>query len=113
MTLADILGYDELDLVVELIANRWTVVRAATVPKSNGIARNDGLQTREERDETLRRQDWEHKNAALAPASRPGIDGGSEGYPHVYRSHEAGNALSAHGRKYALPMGSVHHDHEV
>ncbi|KAI6880595.1 Sec63-domain-containing protein, partial [Hortaea werneckii] len=46
--------------------------------------------------------DIDHKTASLAAAQNRG----GEQYPHVYKAHDAGNTLSSHGKKYALPMGS-------
>ncbi|KAF2654474.1 Sec63-domain-containing protein [Lophiostoma macrostomum CBS 122681] len=105
MMLADIVGYEELDLVADLIAHRHTIVK----PPS-GQTQTDGLfgrlQTKAEREEALRRQDYEHKHAALAPA----LDRKGPQYPHVYRTHEAGNKLSAFGNKYKLPADHGHYD---
>lgn len=103
--LADVLGFEELDLVTDLIAHREAIKRSQHEPAA--AAKNAmGLMTRAEREEALRRQDWEHKNATLAPA----MDRQGPQYPHVYRAHEAGNKLSAYGKKYALPPGTKHHD---
>ncbi|KAF2177516.1 Sec63-domain-containing protein, partial [Zopfia rhizophila CBS 207.26] len=106
MMLADILGYDELDLVVDLIAHRRGITNSLNeLSQKTGVIGR--LQTREEREEALRKQDYEHKHAALGPKlNREGPQ-----YPHIYRTHEAGNKISAYGRKYALPQGSTHDDH--
>jgi antiviral helicase SLH1 len=96
MTLVDILGYDELDLLTEIIASRRSLL---TVSKS----RPSGLLSKEEREARLRQADHDHKNAKLAPANTSS----GEEYPHIYRSSkQSGNTLSAHGTKFALPMGS-------
>lgn len=111
MSLADIIGYDDLDLVIDLISHRQEIL---TAPIENGIAkdRRDGplgrLQTKQEREESLRRQDWQHKNAALAPAASRG----DPEYPHVYRAHKANNLLAPGGHKYALPVGSERKEHD-
>ncbi|KAK5128381.1 hypothetical protein LTR85_003049 [Meristemomyces frigidus] len=95
MTLADILGFEELDLVSDVIGHRKQIL-------SQPVKAPSGLLSRAERDARLRQADFEHKSAALsAPQIRSG-----EQYPHVYRSHDAGNMLSSHGKKYALPVGS-------
>lgn len=108
MSLVDLLGYGELDLVAELISHRREITRSLRV---GAIADEpvNRLQTKEERERSLRRQDWEHKHAALGPATR------REAiiYPHVYKTHEAGNILSTHGHKYALPKNSERREHEV
>jgi antiviral helicase SLH1 len=106
MMLADIVGYDELDLVADLIAHRSEVLKPAHEPAHQKGTGTERLQTRAEREEALRRQDFEHKHATLAPA----LDRKGPQYPHVYKTHEAGNKLSAYGKKYALPPDSKHDD---
>lgn len=107
--LTDIVGFDDLDLVIELISHRHEIVALPLdLPRSD-----DGLlgklQTRKEREEALRRRDFEHKNTVLGPAlNRDGPD-----YPHVYKAHSAGNSLSAGGKKYGLPDGSERKEREV
>ena len=108
MSLAETVGYDDLDFVIELIEHRQLIVSQSTQEQS--VKNNDltRLQTRQEREETLRRQDYEHKHASLGPAlNRQGPQ-----YPHVYKAHDAGNTLAAGGRKYALPVGSERIEHE-
>ncbi|KAI9802946.1 MAG: hypothetical protein M1825_002177 [Sarcosagium campestre] len=106
--LIDILGFDDLNLVSDIIAHRSSTLesREPLEQKPNGIL--GGLQTRKERDEALIRQDFEHKHAPLA--ARTDRDGPQ--YPHVYKTHTAGNTLTASGKKYALPLGSSKMDHE-
>ncbi|KAM0707057.1 hypothetical protein Q7P35_006388 [Cladosporium inversicolor] len=95
MTLADILGFDELELVSDVIKYRKQINSDTSKPPS-------GLLSKAERDARLRQQDREHKSAPLSEAQ---IRSGTE-YPHVYKANDAGNTLSSHGKKYALPMGS-------
>ncbi|OQO10442.1 hypothetical protein B0A48_03739 [Cryoendolithus antarcticus] len=95
MTLADILGFDELELVADIIKHRKQILSEPSRPPG-------GLLTKAERDARLRQQDLEHKTATLATAQ----DRSASQYPHVYRAHDAGNSLSAAGRKYMLPVGS-------
>ncbi|KAF2731847.1 Sec63-domain-containing protein [Polyplosphaeria fusca] len=106
MMLIEVLGYDALDLVADLIAHRKQIVLSMAEQRehSNGIVGR--LQTRAERDEALRKQDYEHKHVSLAPS----MDRTGPQYPHIYRAHQAGNKLSAYGKKYALPPDSQHHD---
>ena len=108
MLLADILGYSDLDFVIELIAHRRQVLSESydDLGPMNGVLGH--LQSREQREQALRRLDYEHKTAALEPAQnrkRPQ-------YPHVYKVHSAGNTLAVGGRKYALPEGSKRTEHE-
>jgi antiviral helicase SLH1 len=106
MLLVDILGYEELDFVAELITHRQDVLsdHAAQHAGRNGVLGR--LQTRQEREDALKRADYEHKHAPLAAAQ---IRTGQQ-YPHIYTSSESGNTLSAYGKKYALPMGSKRED---
>ncbi|GAB1729288.1 hypothetical protein NU195Hw_g3501t1 [Hortaea werneckii] len=95
MTLADTLGFEELDLVSDIIASRKQLL-------SQPVKQPSGLLSKAERDARLRQADIDHKTASLAAAQNRG----GEQYPHVYKAHDAGNTLSSHGKKYALPMGS-------
>ncbi|KAI9730047.1 MAG: hypothetical protein M1818_008316 [Claussenomyces sp. TS43310] len=108
-TLTDIIGFDDLDFVIELISHR----RELTAPSpfvASGSA--DGLlgllRSKRQREEALRQRDYEHKHATLGPSLQ--TDGPQ--YPHVYKAHSAGNALDTRGRKYALPIGSERKEHE-
>ena len=107
MSLADTLGYDDLDFVIELIIHRKDISAQEGQDAStmNGI---HGLQTRQQREIALHRQDQSHKISALGPAqNREELQ-----YPHVYKVHSAGNTLSSGGRKYGLPEGSKKIEHE-
>lgn len=101
--LTDLVGLDDLDFVIELLAHRSEIVTAAHFQNIPASEPSPGWRflTKAEREEALRVQDYEHKNAALAPslAREPR-------YPHVFKEYEAGNSLSHSGRKYALPQGS-------
>lgn len=98
MTLADILGFEELDLVSDILKNRKSILSAPTPAPS----RPSGILSKTEREARLREQDRSHKRAPLAAAQNRS----QAEYPHIYKAHDAGNTLSSQGRKYALPMGS-------
>ena len=109
MSLADILGYDDLDFVIELISHRKEIL-AASLPsthQTDGLFQ--GLQSRQDREASLRKQDYDHKHTALAPA----FDRSGPKYPHVYKSEfaAAGNMLDVSGRRFALPMGTTRIEH--
>ena len=102
MSLANLIGLDDLDLVIEIIKHRGEIVRteSKTLEHTNGVLGH--LLTKEEREVALRQQDFEHKSTTLGPAlNRDGPE-----YPHVYKAHSAGNTLDVRGRKYGLPLGS-------
>ena len=105
--LTDIIGFDDLDLVIDLL-NRREKFRdqSKAFPKDEILGR---LQTRAQREEALRQQDLEHKTASLPSA----VDRDEVQYPHVYKSHEAGNFVSTSGKSYALPYGTKKTDNEV
>lgn len=108
ISLAEVVGYDALDFVIELIAHRTEILAPSAFSR---IQERDiflGLQTREERERALQIQDYEHKNAKIGLAQNRE----ATTYPHVYKAHSAGNMLSAGGRKYGLPAGSKRIDHE-
>jgi len=104
MSLADIVGYDDLEFVIELIAHRKEMVKEPT----GGAAQTDGLfaglQTKAQREAALQQQDWSHKHTKLAAAH----DRTGPVYPHVYKSESAaaGNLLSVSGQRFSLPVGS-------
>ena len=103
MTLADVIGYDDLDFVIDLMSHRREILAQKT---QDGVL--DHLQTRQEREAGLRQADREHKTGKLRAAQKRG----DEQYPHVYKAAITGNTLSAGGRKYGLPEGSQRTEHE-
>ena len=108
MSLTDIIGYDDLDFVTELISHRKSVLSLPSQGSKSKSGILNRLQTRQEREAALERQDFEHKHATLGPAlNREGPQ-----YPHVYKTYDAGNALGTGGKKYALPVGSERTEHE-
>ena len=108
MSLPDIVGYDDLDFAIELIAHRKDIVAAPSPVPQHKDGAFAGLQTKQAREQALRLQDYEHKHAKLGPA----LNREGSSYPHVYKAHNAGNTLSAGGRKYGLPEGSKRTEHE-
>jgi antiviral helicase SLH1 len=108
MMLADMLGYDELDFVTELLGHRKELLQDSKNGQDQQIGLDGRLLTRREREEALRRADLEHKSAPLAAH----VDRSGAEYPHVYKAHDSGNLLSSHGKKYALPLGSQRTEHE-
>lgn len=116
MSLAEIVGFDDLDFVIELIAHREDILMSIPTPASTTTAtqeQTDGLmagsgqlQTRAEREQALRQQDYEHKNSSLAAMQTRE----EPRYPHVYKLHDSRNMLAWGGKKYALPMGSNEDD---
>lgn len=108
-TLTDIVGFDDLDFVIELISHRKELTApspfADPKPGEGVLGR---LQTKRQREEALRRRDYEHKHAKLGPSlNRDGPQ-----YPHVYKAHSAGNTLADGGKRYALPVGSERKERE-
>lgn len=119
--LADLVGFDDIEIVEELLASRSYFVNALS-----------------ERDRTTRESPTSEKAktgavvASLAPqdvrrrleetlranASRPLFTGvaqeAPEVLPHVYSSSSMiqGGSLSQFGSKYALPLGTTRHDYE-
>ena len=108
MSLAEIIGYGDLDFVIELIANRREILKSTTLKTTSANGILSKLQTKEQREQALNQQDYEHKNARIGPA----LSREEPNYPHVYRTHNAGNTLSIGGRQYGLPEGSKKIEHE-
>ena len=108
MSLANILGYHDLDFVIELIAYREVLAlpQMQVASESNGIL--DHLQTMEQKKKILRRQDIVHKAAGLGSAQNRD----EPQLPHVYKTHSVSNTLAVGGRKYGLPHGSQRTEHQ-
>lgn len=106
MALADILGLEDLDLVIEIMGHRQELSAEPRAPPVDGVLGR--LQTKQEREAALRQQDYDHKHASLGPV----LNRGEEQYTHVYKSHRVGNILDAAGKKYSLPPGSSRKDYE-
>ncbi|KAJ5943789.1 hypothetical protein N7516_003957 [Penicillium verrucosum] len=104
MSLAEVVGFDDLDLVIELIAHRGEILsdKGPRLEYQTDGLMAGRLQTRTEREHALQQRDFEHKNAALMPAQTRS----EPSYPHVFKQHTSGNTLSASGKKYGLPLGS-------
>lgn len=98
-SLTDIVGFEDLDLIIELLAHRSELTASSASPA--GGQSGSRLLTKAEREDALRRQDHEHKTQSLAAASAR-----EPQYPHVYKAYNAGSILSHSGRKYGLPPGS-------
>ena len=66
MSLVEIVGFDDLDFVIELISHRKEILsdQSTSMKQTDGLFAN--LQSREEREKTLRRQDMEHKHTSLS-----------------------------------------------
>ena len=108
MSLAEIVGFDDLDFVIDIISHRQQVLHESTASMRQTDDLFGGLQSRQEREAALQQQDLEHKHAPLAAA----YDRSGPRYPHVYKSEGAatGNRLDLAGKKYALPLGSTRED---
>ncbi|KAH9428370.1 hypothetical protein MCOR02_010924 [Pyricularia oryzae] len=104
-SLTDLIGFDDLDFVIDLISHRKEVSGAAAASKSADATfvgpGGTRLLNKSQREDVLRQQDFRHKNAALAA----GVSKEPQ-YPHVYRAFSAGNSLNHAGKRYALPVGS-------
>ncbi len=117
--LTDLVGFDDLDFVIELLSHRDEIVAAELAEASasqrplgneaagSALVGGKRLLAKAQRDEQLRQRDFQHKTATLAAASA-----NEPQYPHVYRVHQAGNTLSVTGKRYALPEGSTTHERE-
>lgn len=102
--LTDLVGFDDLDFIIEVLGNKDEILSSLAAQGQTQGQQGPGghkLLTKSQRDEALRRQDYEHKSAALAPSLTREVQ-----YPHVYKAYNAGNTLSHAGKKYGLPAGS-------
>lgn len=100
--LTDLVGFDDLEFVIELISHRDEIAVAMEQAEQHADDQPTGrLLSKAERESRLRKQDLLHKTAALGPATAK-----EPQYPHVYKSFSAGNSLNHAGKRYALPVGS-------
>lgn len=111
--LADILGFDHLELVIDLIQGRKDIInlesKVCTIIEKKKSETNK--QAPPSQPQLMTEADIEQKRlnnqARLAEeASNLQFSKTDPKYPHVYREHAAGNTLSAYGTKYALPVGT-------
>jgi antiviral helicase SLH1 len=100
--LTDLVGFDDLDFIIELLARKDEIVASVSSQKQQQQEPTGRrLLSKSEREDALRRQDQEHKSASLLPSQTREVQ-----YPHVYKAYNAGNTLSHSGKKYGLPFGS-------
>ncbi|KAH9049582.1 Sec63-domain-containing protein [Lactarius hengduanensis] len=118
--LSDMMGYDELDMIVEILENRSLV--AAEVRPTLSSARNplkgpldaatDGRDSGTgltPTDAKRRMEENFQRNAERPLFAGPTTDP-PEVLPHVYGSSASGgNILSQSGQKFALPVGTTRH----
>ncbi|CAG8248345.1 unnamed protein product [Penicillium nalgiovense] len=80
MSLAEVVGFDDLDLVIDLIAHRGEILsdKGPRLESQTDGLMAGRLQTRSEREHALRQRDFEHKHAALMPAQTRS----EPSYPH-------------------------------
>ncbi|PCH41279.1 Sec63-domain-containing protein [Wolfiporia cocos MD-104 SS10] len=120
--LAEMIGFDKIELVMKILANRAAVVqeinnhlhKPSTVPSPVGKDAISGKAV------GLNPQDAKHRleESLRANAERPLFTGiaqdAPEILPNVYTSSSVaqGNILSHFGTKYTLPLGTVWKDYE-
>jgi antiviral helicase SLH1 len=108
MSLSEMIGYDDLEFVIELIKHRKDVLRQSSHVQEQTDGLFGQLQTRKEREAALRQRDYEHKHASLAPAM---LRSGPK-YPHVFMPAGAATGnIDISGHRFALPAGHKHDDH--
>lgn len=107
MSLADVLGFDDLDFAIELISHRKAIISQQVLAQSKPSGLLGHLHTKQDRELALQLQDHEHKTAKLGPS----VLREETQYPHVYKTHSAGHYLSVGGTKYGLPVGSSKSEH--
>lgn len=103
--LTDIVGFDDFEFIIEALSHRHEITSSFAAQELSGPTGR--LLTRAERDEALRRKDFEHKNATLAPTMHKEVQ-----YPHIYKAFNAGNTLSHTGAQYGMPVGTERKEKE-
>ena len=107
-TLTDVIGFDDFEFLIELISHRQEIVSQQSTASKQTAGLFSHLQTKQQREAALRQQDYDHKNATLAPKT----DREGPQYPHVYKAYSAGNTLDSRGRKYGVPVGTERKEHQ-
>ncbi|KAG8964968.1 hypothetical protein FRC03_001119 [Tulasnella sp. 419] len=119
----DLLGYDEMDLVFELVKDRHAVVQAVQdmedipqVTTSSTSRAADRQQRSEDRDDgrvtfTAAEAKKRLQDSLIAAANRPLYSSEAQtatapSYPHIYTTSSHGNVLSSFGGKFILPIGT-------
>ncbi|POS85916.1 Sec63-domain-containing protein [Erysiphe pulchra] len=102
--LTDIIGLSDFDFIIDIITHRSEIKKFLLIAKSpyKNEPFSGRVLTKSERQEVLRKRDYEHKNTKLGTSS----NSNEPHYPHIYKAHSAGNILDFKGQKYGLPAGS-------
>ncbi|VEU23061.1 DEKNAAC104164 [Brettanomyces naardenensis] len=110
--LFDALGYEELELISEVIQKKEEIIkeyegkmrspkREAVIPSHHHLLNEEDLHRQFESNLERSRNVHLEKNIV-----------GTQKYPHVYQTNQAGNVLSVTGKKYTLPIGSTRESYE-
>lgn len=113
-TLFDILGFEELNLITKLLTLKEEIIIQYNKLKQqqlNGNSNRSGsnkhqLMTADQIKEKVA------ENARRAKEQPLAMEKSVNNYPHVFRSHDAGNIISFTGKTYTLPMGSTRESFE-
>ena len=108
MTLADIVGYDDLDFVVDIISHRKTILSAPVDHSTTNGVREVQRPGKGSKKAQATQSNGTNGSPVAPTSSRDGLQ-----YPHVYKAHKAGNVLAPGGRRYALPVGSERKEHKT
>ncbi|KAF6009316.1 hypothetical protein HII13_003392 [Brettanomyces bruxellensis] len=116
-SLADTLGFEEFDLISEIIQNKDILASKSEDKQTTETDERTSDQTlsgyRLLTDEQLEEQYRENRSKALnvkLEKSKAKVR-----YPHVYQANDTGSILAITGKKYTLPIGSTrtsYQDHE-
>ncbi|KAF7301385.1 hypothetical protein MIND_00703700 [Mycena indigotica] len=114
---AEIIGYDDMDLVLEILESREGVGKQLDdLKKSRAKSTNHSVDYSSLSEEDARRRMEEsfRKNAAR-PLFSGVAEAAPEVLPHIYTSSSMvqGNVLSQFGTRYLLPMGTTRETHDV
>ncbi|TFY72750.1 hypothetical protein EVG20_g272 [Dentipellis fragilis] len=112
--LTDMIGFDDMDLVLEILAERSSVAKdlgLAIAHGGSGAGREvtNGSQSYAiDPDDARRRMEEQFRATAARPLFTAEQQAAPEYFPHVYSSSSIvqGNVLSQFGSKYMLPLGT-------
>ncbi|KAG6911722.1 hypothetical protein DXG01_007972 [Tephrocybe rancida] len=102
--LVEIIGFDDIDLVMDILKDRGTVMQ-----ELEQMSHKESSTHHLSQEDARRRMEQSFRENAARPLFSGTTQAAPEALPHVYSSSQLsqGNVLSQFGSKYMLPMGTI------
>jgi antiviral helicase SLH1 len=124
--IAELVGFDDIELVMEILDNRASIVQELSEYNTSSTDINDSLTPHRKgknnqtevkaltSQEARTQMEKKFRENAARPLFSGSTQAAPEILPHVYTSSSVvqGSVLSPIGNKYTLPIGTTRHDHE-